>query len=58
MKVQDAVKTLNGIDDVMQVLFSASEEEGTHIDYETVEKIRRLLLDYQADILCWGVHKY
>lgn len=50
MKVQNAVSNLNGIDEVLQVLLSANDD-GTHIGYETVALIRRLLLDYQGYIL-------
>jgi len=54
MKVKDVLDTLNGIDDVRQVLFSTTDE-GTFISKDIVELIQKLLGDYERDILALDV---
>lgn len=51
MKVKDILDTIDNIQEVEQILLSADAEEGTHITYETVLMIRKLLHEYESDIL-------
>ena len=57
MKVKDVLETLDNINEVRQVLYSASEEEGTHVTPDIVELIQKLINSYEADILQFDVIK-
>ena len=53
--VSEAVKTLDKIDEVKQVLYSADVDEGTYLTYDVVRMILDLLSDYAGHIYKMGV---
>lgn len=56
MKVADAYKTIDKIDEIKQVLYQADVEEGTHLTYDMVRRIKDLLSDYQNFIFNMDVN--
>ena len=57
MKVQNVLDTLDGINEIRQVLISTTDE-GTFISKDIVELTEKILGDYESYILGMEVIKY